>query len=124
MIADGMIFAGPHHTDFHFAGTRGANAKARGWYMEGGWFIPDSKFELDVRYDTLVPLIDTPAEYAFSKWTLGTQYHFTPKTRLTFNYDIRKFECTATVAPTKCVPINNHLNGVGNRISAQMTKIF
>jgi hypothetical protein len=120
--ANGMIFAGPDKPSFTFASTNGADAKATGWYVEGGWYIPRTKFELDARYDTVDLFKGRTDEHTFSKWTLGTQYHFNPKTRLTLNYEIRNFECTASTVP--CTNANKNLSGVGNKIGLQLTAIF
>jgi hypothetical protein len=120
--ANGMIFAGPDKPTFTFASTNGSDAKASGWYAEGGWFIPKTKFELDARYDTVDLFKGRTDEHTFSKWTLGGQYHFNPKTRLTLNYEIRKFECTASTTP--CTNANKNLDGVGNKIGLQLTAIF
>jgi Phosphate-selective porin O and P len=120
--ADGMIFAGPDKPTFTFASTNGAEAKASGWYMEGGWFIPKTNCELDARYDTVDLFKGRTDEHTFSKWTLGAQYHFNPKTRLTLNYEIRNFECTANTVP--CTNANKNLDGVGNKIGLQVTAIF
>ncbi|MGA7948755.1 MAG: porin [Thiobacillaceae bacterium] len=127
--ADGMIFAGPDKPSFYFAnpanatGTNnGADAKGRGWYAEGGWFIPRTNFELDARYDTVDLFKGRNDAHTFSKWTLGVQYHFNPKTRVTFDYEIRDFNCTASSA--QCINANKNLDGVGNKLGVQLTAIF
>jgi hypothetical protein len=120
--ANGMIFAGPDKPSFTFASTNGAEAKAAGWYVEGGWYIPKSNFELDARYDTVDLFKDRTDDHTFSKWTLGAQYHLNPKTRLTLNYEIRNYECTANTVP--CTNANKNLDGVGNKVALQLTAIF
>ncbi len=120
--ADGMIFVGPDKPTFTFASTNGADAKAHGWYVEGGWYIPKTRFELDARFDTLTRLEDRTDEHQFDKWTLGAQYHFNPKTRLTVNYEIRDFECTASTTP--CTNSNKNLSGVDDKVGVQLTAIF
>ncbi|ODV00416.1 MAG: hypothetical protein ABT23_11595 [Thiobacillus sp. SCN 63-57] len=122
ITADGMIFAGPDKPSFTFASTNGADAKASGWYVEGGWYIPKTKFELDARYDTVDLFKGRTDDHTFSKWTLGAQYHLNPKTRLTLNYEIRNFECTASTTP--CTNANKNLDGVGNKVGVQLTAIF
>ena len=124
IAADGMIFVGPSNPDLGVAGFNGADARARGWYMEGGWFIPNSNYELDLRYDTVASLVGSISEQTFAKWTLGTQYHFNPKTRLMLNYEIRNFQCTGDTTTAGCYNANTNLDGVGNRVSMQMTMIF
>ncbi|MDD4881006.1 MAG: porin [Gallionellaceae bacterium] len=127
--ADGMIFEGPDKPSFYFANAanttganNGADAKGNGWYVEGGWYIPNSKWELDLRYDTATFNEARNDEHQFDKWTLGVQYHFNPMTRLTVNYEMRDFKCTATSA--QCTNANVNLNGVGDRVGVQLTAIF
>jgi len=125
ITADGMIWSGPDKPNFYFtapAQGNGADAKASGWYVEGGWYIPNTKFELDVRFDTLNRLEERLNEHRFDKWTLGMQYHFNPKTRVTVNYEMRDFECTAAGAP--CTNANANLQGVGDKVGVQLTMIY
>jgi hypothetical protein len=125
ITADGMIFEGPDKPNFYFtsvANGSGAVAKAHSWYVEGGWYIPNTKFELDTRYDTALFNDGAADQHTFSKWTLGAQYHFNPKTRVTLNYEIRNFTCDSGLAA--CVGPNTNLDGVGNRVGLQLTAIF
>jgi len=122
MTADGMIWVGPDKPSFQFASTNGSDAKADGWYLEGGWYIPNTRWELDARYDTMDRLKGRTDEHKFNKWTLGTQYHFNLKTRVTVNYEIRDFKCTAATTP--CTNANKNLSGVGNKLGVQLTAIF
>jgi hypothetical protein len=129
--ADGMIWVGPDKPNFYFTNAtahgNGADAKASGWYLEGGWYIPNTKFELDARFDTMTRLEDRGSQHTFDKWTLGMQYHFNPKTRVTLNYEIRDFECDSGTTPcTAAAPNtpNYNLEGVGNKIGLQLTAIF
>lgn len=131
ITADGMIFVGPDKPNFYFTNNtahgNGADAEASGWYAEGGWYIPNTKFELDVRFDTLTNLEDRVNQYTFDKWTLGVQYHFNPKTRVTLNYEIRDFECDSGVAPCTAPEPNTpnyNLKGVDDRVGVQLTAIF
>lgn len=129
--ADGMIFVGPDKPNFYFTNNtahgNGADAEASGWYVEGGWYIPNTRFELDARFDTLTNLEDRVNQYTFDKWTLGVQYHFNPKTRVTLNYEIRDFECDSGVAPCTAAEPNTpnyNLKGVDDRFGVQLTAIF
>jgi hypothetical protein len=129
IVADGMIWVGPDKPSFYFANppsptglNNGADAEASGWYVEGGWYIPNTKWELDARFDTLTRLEGRNDEHRFDKWTLGVQYHFNPKTRVTVNYEIRDFECTATSTP--CTNANKNLIGVDDKVGVQLTAIF
>lgn len=131
ITADGMIFVGPDKPNFYFTNNtahgNGADAEASGWYVEGGWYIPNTKWELDARFDTLTNLEDRVNQYTFDKWTLGVQYHFNPKTRVTLNYEIRDFECDSGVAPCTAPEPNTpnyNLKGVDDRVGVQLTAIF
>jgi hypothetical protein len=135
--ADGMVFVGPDKMTFdqnvqpdgsNPPGADGATGKAWGAYLEGGWYIPDTPWELDARYEHYVRLTDDaghPSGNSFeSVWTtltLGVQYHFNPKTRLTFNYLFRNVETPdfdAGVGP------NAQMDGIGDRLALQVTAIF
>jgi hypothetical protein len=131
VMADGMVWTGPDKPNFYFTNNvahgNGADAEADGWYVEGGWYIPNTKFELDARFDTMTRLEDRGNQHTFDKWTLGVQYHFNPKTRLTLNYEIRDFECDSGVAPCTA-PVPNtpdyNLEGVGNKIGLQLQMVY
>ena len=88
----------------------------------GAGIIPRTNFELDARYDTVDLFRGRNDAHTFAKWTLGVQYHFNPKTRVTFNYEIRDFNCTASSA--QCINANKNLDGVGNKLGVQLTAIF
>ncbi len=131
ITADGMIWVGPDKPNLYFTNNiahgNGADAKASGWYVEGGWYIPNTKWELDARFDTMTRLEDRVNQHTFDKWTLGVQYHFNPKTRITLNYEIRNFECDSGVSPCTAAPPNTpnyNLDGVGNKVGVQLTAIF
>jgi len=120
--ANGMIWVGPDKPTFTFAGSNGAEADANGWYVEGGWYIPNTKWELDARLDTMTRLKGAIDEHRFNKRTVGVQYHFNPKSRVTINYEMRDFSCTASSTP--CTNANKNLDGVGNKLGVQMTAIY
>jgi len=130
ITADGMIFEGPDKPNFYFTRVvdgNGADAKATGWYVEGGWYIPNTKWELDARFDTLTRNDGRVNQFRFDKWTLGAQYHFNPKTRLTVNYEMRDFKCDSGVVPCSSAGTatpNYNLDGVGNKLGVQLTAIF
>jgi hypothetical protein len=131
IVADGMIWVGPDKPNLYFTNAtahgNGADAEASGWYVEGGWYIPNTKWELDARFDTMTRLEDRVNQHTFDKWTLGVQYHFNPKTRVTLNYEIRDFECDSGVAPCTAAPPNTpnyNLEGVDDKVGVQLTAIF
>jgi hypothetical protein len=124
--ADGMIFEGPDKPSFYFAApssttgaNNGATAKANGWYLEGGWYIPKTNWELDARYDTVDLNTGGIDEHKFTTTTLGVKYNFNPKSHFTLNYAMRNFECTASTP--QCANANKNLSGVGKKIGVQVT---
>jgi len=109
----------------------GRKGESNGWYVEGGWYIPNSDWELDARYDVYKRLtnatkLDGPCafEFDFKTTTLGAQYHFNKKTRLTMNAAARKFEAVDCPAPAPGGNPNNNLDGVDKRYSIQLTHVF
>jgi hypothetical protein len=112
MWGKGMIYQGANNPQTLFN-----DYKANGGYIEGGWFIPNTKWELDLRYDRYQRNVDLPTQTRFSTWTAGVQYHFTPKTRVTLDYAMRHYSADA-------VAQNNQLQDVGGRLALQVTAIF
>jgi hypothetical protein len=112
MQGKGMIFQGQHSPQAMFN-----DYKARGGYVEGAYFIPNTPFELQLRYDTYERNVDQPSKATFDTWTAGVQYHFNKKTRATLNYAFRDFSSDAA-GP------NSHLEDVGGRIAVQVTAVF
>jgi len=135
---EGMIFVGPDKPTFRInpaapAGVgSGANGEASGWYVEGGWYIPGTKWEIDLRYDVYNRLTnDTPFpggpnvgktfEMEFKTFTVGAQYHINKKTRINMEYADRSAE--AVDFPTGAGP-NDNLSSLGDRFAIQLTHIF
>lgn len=129
MAGEGMIFVGPQNPSFGIgpgAGNPGGPGngllgKASGWYLEGGWRIGSSNWELDLRYDTYNRLEDDRFEMDFDTWTAGVQYFFNKKTRLGLNYSARDYK--AANFPDTAGP-NAQLTGVDGRAAIQLTHIF
>jgi hypothetical protein len=129
MSGDGMIMVGVGNPSFGIgpgAGKPGAAGngllgEADGWYLEGGWRIGSSNWELDLRYDTYDRLKDDKFEMTFDTWTAGVQYFFNKKTRATLNYAARDYN--APNFPDGVGP-NANLDGVDGRTSIQLTHIF
>lgn len=123
--AKGMIFEGPDKPNFIFTSTansNGATAKGNGWYAEGGWSIPGTKFELDARYDTATRNEGNKDQFSFNTWTLGTRYDLNKKTKVMVNYEIRDFKCDTS--QTVCTNVNSNLSGVKNKVGVQVTASF
>ena len=134
--ADGMIWLGPHAATFDMnPGVpmgNGEEGHASAYQIDVGYFIPNSKWELDARYDVYNRLTDdTVAPGGANKgkgfqtdWTtltLGVQYHFNKKTRFTLNHAIRTAEApdwSSTTGP------NAELSGVSDITAMQVTHIF
>ncbi|MDH5471991.1 MAG: OprO/OprP family phosphate-selective porin, partial [Gammaproteobacteria bacterium] len=124
--AEGMIFNGQHKESFDIsqpgAGTPGDGllGEANGYYVEGGWYIPNTKWELDLRYDVYNRLKSSdPQGVEFKTTTLGVQYHFNKKTRLTINYEDKEQASNGNVANLEA-----NFKGLSDRYAAQLTHIF
>jgi Phosphate-selective porin O and P. len=109
MRGTGVIFNGvnPPFTDPNIATVStvalGNDNKGRGWYVEAGYkpfmhgipglMKPLPKLQLEARYDTYDRLPNSATlERRFNTWTLGAQYFFTPRVRVTLNYAIRSLK--------------------------------
>ncbi len=127
MKGDGMIFVGPDKSSYAFKNPAGAvvasglEGKANGWYVEGGWYIPGTKWEIDARYDVYNRLTEQNFEMKFQTATLGAQYHFNKKTRINMEYSFRDFE--AVNFASGAGP-NANLDGVKGRAAIQVTAIY
>jgi len=134
--AEGMIWVGPHTPSFDMNTAvppgNGENGKATGYYLDVGYYVPHTNWELDARYDIYNRLVDDTVfpggpfvgkgfETEWKTLTLGVQYHFNLKTRLTFNYimrDVNAVDFSAGTGP------NAQLDGIGDRAAVQLTHIF
>jgi len=129
MVGDGMIWQAPHNPSFGIgpgqgspgAPGNGAFAEAVGYYVEGGWRIPKTKWELDLRYDEYNRLDGNRFQIDFKRTTLGVQYFFNPRVRLALNYEIR--EGNAPNFPAGVGP-NGQVDGIDDRIALQVTAIW
>ena len=125
ITAKGMIFVGPDKPTFDIngsgAGGDGSNGKASGYYLDYGYSIPNTKFQIDARYDVLNRLEGDKFEFAFKTATLGLNYHFNKKSRLTVNYENRSVNAINFASNTGP---NANLDGVDSRFSIQVTHLF
>lgn len=141
MVGKGMIFVGPDKPSFYIndaagavaAGVGdGANGEANGYYLEGGYYIPNTKWEIDLRYDVYNRLSDDKAfpgganagksfEMEFKNLTLGAQYHINKKTRI--NMEITDASAEAVDWAGGAGP-NDNLDGVDQVYAVQVTHIF
>lgn len=101
MSGEGMIFNGPDKPSFGLVPpsvgnpahpANGLNAEASGYYVEGGYYIPGTNWDVGIRHDVYNRLEDTQFELEFVTTTLGVQYQFNKKTRLTLNYEMHSAE--------------------------------
>lgn len=130
MSGEGMIFNGPDKPSFGLVPpsvgnpahpANGLNAKASGYYVEGGYYIPGTKWDVGLRHDVYNRLEDTQFELEFVTTTLGVQYQFNKKTRLTLNYEMHSAEAINFAGGAGP---NGNLDGVGDRTAIQLTHIF
>ncbi len=136
MRGEGMIFLGPDKPTFDInpaaPGGNGEEGEANGYYLDLGFYIPNSKWQLDLRYDVYNRLTDDIAfpggpnvgkdfMMEFITTTLGVNYHINKKSRLTLNYESHEAE-----APDWGLGAgpNDNLDGIDNRFAVQMTHIF
>lgn len=129
MEGDGMIWQAPHNASFGIgpgqgnvaAPGNGALAEGVGYYVEGGYRFPKSRWELDLRYDEYNRLDGNQFQIDFKRTTIGAQYFFNPRVRLAINYEIR--EGNAPNFGAGAGP-NANVDGIDNRIAVQITAIW
>ena len=130
MKGEGMIFQAPHNPSFGIGpgqgnpaspAGNGAFADGTGYYVEGGWRIPNTGWELDLRYDRYNRLDGDRFEIEFERTTVGVQYFFNPRVRVAVNYEARSGE--AVNFPSGAGP-NGNVDGIDDRIGVQVTGIW
>ena len=150
MQADGMIFFAPaggvaqgnvNNGNLQIAAEEGN--KSRGLTVDLG-FLPNNKWQFDLRYHRHDLLYDTSStvnpgnERELTEITLGLNYHFSRKLRLTINYIFRDVEAPTAYAssapggifPVKAVAdgitrnVKNIVNTIDNRFLTQITWVF
>jgi hypothetical protein len=117
MQGKGMIFQGQHRPQDIYN-----NEEADGGYIEGGWYIGNTDFEIDLRYDTYTRGENHGSSAADDEstadtWTIGGQYHFNKKTRVNLEYADRNYE-------SQTANVDAQQTGVGGRFAIQLTHIF
>ena len=117
MQGEGMIFQGQHRPKDIFN-----NEEADGGYIEGGWYIANTNFEIDLRYDTYTRGENHKSSAANDESradtiTYGAQYHFNKKTRLNVEYADRDYESDTAA-------VEDQQKDVGGRFAIQVTHIF
>lgn len=145
MFADGMITYTPtaNAADAPYGGLIQIAAergnKARGMTLDYGYYL-DKHWQFDIRYsrnDLLYETSDTTPywtsgdERILKYTTLGVNYHFTPKTRLAFNYEFRNVvapnparNLDGTVNANATINANVTTGSVGDRVGLRLTHSF
>jgi hypothetical protein len=129
MKGEGMIWQAPHNPSFGIgpgqgnplAPGNGAFAESNGYYVEGGYRFPGTKWELDLRYDVYNRLDGDRFEIQYKRTTLGVQYFFNARVRVALNYEFRSAE--AQNFPSGAGP-NAQVDGIDDRIGIQVTGIW
>ena len=118
----GMIFQGPEKPGFNIGPYECINGKTKGFHLDAGYYIPVSKWNLDLRYDHYTRCDGhAQIEARFDNTTLGVQYRFSPRSKLTINYEIRSAKATGSMP---FISLVNGLDVIANRLGVQMTSIF
>lgn len=130
MKGEGMIWQAPHNPTFGIGpgqgdptspAGNGAFAEGVGYYVEGGYRIPNSKWELDLRYDEYNRLDGNTFQIDFKRTTFGVQYFYNPRVRIALNYEARSAEAV-NFGPG--AGPNGNVDGIDDRIALQVTAIW
>lgn len=126
IAGQGMIFEGPEKPTFTICNPPGTacqsdiNGKSTGYYVDVGYYIPKSKWELDYRYDAYDRNSDSAVmEALFTRSTLGVQYHLNKKSKLIFNYESRSLDAKGSFPVLAGAAAQ-----IGDRYGLQITTIF
>jgi len=131
MTADGMIFNGSdggaipgklNNTGDNISQVNVlTNDKSDGYYLDFGYKVLPG-LELDIRYDLLNRATETvTGERTFDTITVGAQYFFNKKSRVTFNYEFRNQDAPGF---SSSAPPNQIADSLDDRLSLQLLVIF
>ena len=133
MQASGVIFLAPAGSvpGGQLQMALGDGNKALGWYLDYGFHL-DKHWQFDVRYDKDRLLYKTSAdinpgnEREITGLTLGINYHFTPKLRLTANYTHRKAKAPVDYAGLAALTqdVRTTVANLDDRVALQLTWIY
>jgi hypothetical protein len=129
MKGKGMIWQAPQNASWGIGPGQGnpdnpgngSSAKGKGYYVEGGYRIKGTPWELDLRYDKYNRLDGDRFQINFKRTTLGVQYFFNPRVRAAFNYEFRS--ASAPNFGSGAGP-NANLDPLDSRIGVQITAIW
>jgi len=132
MRGEGMIFQGPEKPNMGIgtpAALQDLDGKANGYYLDLGYYIPNTNWELDARYDAYNRSTDHDYLTAeFRTMTYGVQYHLNRKSRITVNYAKRDAKAVDDIGPgglaTPTTALHNGLASIKDRVSVQLTMLF
>jgi len=134
ITADGMIFngsdggavpgstnnPGDNRSDINIL----TNGESDGYYLDFGYKVLPN-LELDLRYDVLNRGTETVnGERKFETVTLGAQYFFNKKTRITMNYEIRDQEAPGLPTSGAGSGANRIGDELSDILSLQLLSIF
>ncbi len=138
MFAEGMVHYTPtaNVADAPYGGLVQIAAergnKARGLTLDYGYYL-DKNWQFDIRYSLNNLLYETANtaywtaadERRLEYVTFGVNYHFTPETRLTVDYEIRDVTAPNPAATAAATNNQNVVTGsVGNRVGLRLTHRF
>lgn len=138
MFAEGMINYTPtgNMADAPYGGLVQFAAedgnKAKGLTLDYGYYL-NKHWQFDARYsrnNLLYETANTPYwgpsdERVLTYTTLGVNYYFAPRTRLTFNYEFRKAEAPTPAATLAATNNAKEITGsVGDRVGLRFTHSF
>lgn len=138
MFADGMInytptanaADAPYGGLIQIAAERGNKARGisldYGYYLNKNWQFDARYSRNDLLYETANTAYWTRADERILEYvTLGVNYHFTPKTRLTFNYEFRNVVAPNPAASAVSTNNQNVITGsVGDRFGLRLSHSF
>jgi len=125
MWGDGMIVLPSTFRDAPGLVFPDSQNEGRGWYVDGGLFVTRN-IALEARYDVLELLPnDSQMETTLKTITLGAQYYFSKRNRISLNYEFRNYDLAAVpVTPTFQNATNQLSSAIDDRLAIQYTLRF
>ncbi len=125
MWGDGMILLPSTYRDAPGLVFADSENEGRGWYVDAGMFVTRN-IALEARYDVLELLPnDNQMETTLKTTTLGAQYYFSKRNRISVNYEFRDYDLASVPVTATFQNSSNRLNDAsGDRIAIQYTLRF